>query len=289
MFKTENWFAIDRDRGLMRPKIGKIVSTALLVLLTLILLFGTIGTVPSGNTGIRTLGSAVEGTVNPGFYLKLPFIQHVIVMNTQTQKESVESVEAASKDLQTVKTNVAINYHIGADKAIQIFTNIGTDYTSKIIDPAIQETVKASTAKYTAEELITNREQAREDIITLLTTKLALFGISTDAVNITNFDFSPQFNQAIEKKVTAEQNALAAKNQLEQTKYEAEQRVAQAKGEAEAIRIQSQAIESGGGKNYVALQWIEAWSKGGSQVPNMIVGTGGSTNFLLDVGNLGSK
>jgi regulator of protease activity HflC (stomatin/prohibitin superfamily) len=241
------------------PKFGKIIGTVLLSLIGLILIWGSFGTIPTGSIGIRTLGNAVIGTVTPGYYLKIPIIQQVITMDVQTQKESVESVEAASADLQTVKTNVAVNYHVGAKEAVQIFTNVGADYVSRVMDPAIQEAVKATTASSTAEQLITHREAVRDSVIALLTSKMAGYGITVETINITNFDFSPSFNAAIEAKVTTEQNALAAKNKLDQVQYEADQRIAQARGEAEAIKIQSQAIESGGGKNYVALQAISKW------------------------------
>ena len=81
-----------------------------------------------------------------------------------------------------------------------------------------------------------------------------------DEFSIVNFNFSESFNTAIEAKVTAEQNALAAKNKLEQSKYEADQRIATAKGEAEAIKIQAQAIQTQGGAAYINLKAIEKWN-----------------------------
>ncbi len=136
--------------------------------------------------------------------------------------------------------------------------------------------MKANTAKYTAEQLITKREDVRAGIIALLTDKMKPFGVTVDAVNITNFDFSPQFNTAIEAKVTAEQNALAAKNKLDQVQYEAQQRVAQADGEAKAIAIQAQAINSQGGASYVQLKAIEKWD---GKLPTQFI-PGQSVPFL---------
>lgn len=237
-----------------KVRVVKVVVHAVIALMALVLLFGSVGTVGAGSIGVKTTFSAVSGTVQPGLYFKKPFVDHVIEMDTQTQKQEVKSVEAASKDLQTVTTNVAVNYHLDPSKASIMYQNVGVDYADRLIAPAIQESVKATTAKYTAEELITDREAAREGIISLLTAKMQPFGITTDALNITNFDFSKTFNDAIEAKVTAEQNALAQKNKLEQVKYEAEQKVTTARADAEATRLISDAANN---EKYIQLKQLE--------------------------------
>ncbi len=243
----------------LHPKVLKIVGHAVGFLVLFIVFVGAWGTIGAGEVGVKTRLGAVLGTEKPGLYFKLPLIEHVEVMDVQTQKEAVKAVEAASQDLQTVTTDVAINYHLEPNRASAIYQNIGTDYASRVIDPAIQESVKANTAKYTAEQLITNREAVRQGIIDLLTQKMTQFGIQIDAINITNFTFSPDFTQAIESKVTAVQNAEAAKNKLAQVQYEAQQAVATAEGQAKAIAIQAQAISSQGGQSYVNLKAIEKW------------------------------
>ncbi len=199
--------------------IGKIVKTVILSIIGLFvlgLIFGSFGTISAGNRGVKTRVGAVVGTLQPGLYFKLPYIEHIISMDIQTQKEQTEA-EAASKDLQTVKTTVAVNYNLQEEKVADLFTRIGTSYSGRLIDPAIQEVVKAVTARYTAEELITKRPQVTEDIQSSLSEKLSQNDIIVTGVSIVNFDFSQQFNAAIEAKVTAEQNALAAKNKLEQS------------------------------------------------------------------------
>ncbi len=228
-------------------------------LILIILAFGSFGTIGAGAVGVETTLGAVVGTKSPGLYFKLPIIEGVVSMDTQTQKEEVKAVSAASQDLQEVTTDVAINYHLEPSKAAAIYQNIGTDYASRVIDPAIQESVKANTAKYTAEQLITQREAVRQGIIDLLTGKMAQFGVMVDAINITDFKFSADFTTAIEAKVTAVQNAEASKNKLAQVQYEAQQTIAKAQGDAEAIRISAQAINSQGGADYVELQRIKAW------------------------------
>lgn len=240
------------------PAIGKMVATGIISLIVIILIFGSIGTVPAGYVGVKTRFSAVSSVVQPGVYFKIPFVDHITTMDTQTQKEQVDAT-AASNDLQQVTATVAINFHVLPADAGIIYQKIGADYQSRVIDPAIQESIKSVTANYTAEQLITEREKVREEILALLTTKLQTFGVNADSLNIVNFNFSETFNTAIEAKVTAQQNALAAQNKLQQVQFEAQQTVATAKAQAEAIQIQAQAINSQGGADYVALQKIKAW------------------------------
>jgi regulator of protease activity HflC (stomatin/prohibitin superfamily) len=189
-------------------------------------------------------------------------------MDVKTQKY-VADATAASRDLQDVKTKIAVNYHILPDSTPQLYKEIGIDYSDRIIQPFEQETVKATTAQFTAEELITKREQVKEQIRVSLAEKLRPRGIVVEDISIVNFEFSPSFTQAIEAKVTAEQNALREKNKLAQVEYEAKQRIAQAEGEAKAIQIQAEAIRAQGGKEYVQLQAIGKWN---GQLPTMMFG-----------------
>lgn len=240
-------------------QIIRYVKNSVIGIFVLTILFSGFGTISTGEVGIRTTLNKVTTTQQPGLYFKVPFFQGMNIINTQTQKEQINA-NAASNDLQTVSTAVAINYSIDPESAILLFSTVGTEYKSKIIDPAIQEVVKAVTAQYTAEQLITKRAEVTDKIKIGLSDRLTSNHINVEQVSITNFDFSESFNAAIELKVTAEQNALAAKNKLEQVKYEKEQVIAKAQGEAESIRIQAQAINSQGGADYVQLQAIAKWN-----------------------------
>lgn len=267
---------IDKDGDVL---VGKVVAHVVLGILALVIVFGSFGTIPSGYVGVKTQFGKVVGTVNPGVYLKLPIIQGVTEMDVQTQKDQADAT-AASNDLQSVTATVAVNYHVETQDAAQIFANIGTDYASRVISPAIQESIKSVTANYSAQELITSREKVREDIITLLSGKLQTYGVQTDSLNIVNFYFSDQFESAIEAKVTAVQDAEAAKNKLAQVQYEAQQRVAEADGEAKAIQIQSAAINSQGGAAYIQKLAIDKWD---GHYPNTYFAGSGATP-LINIG-----
>lgn len=251
-----------KQEGFEKQKVWnyvKIVRDSIIGLVVLIIFFGSLGTVKAGERGVRLRFGAVVATVNEGLYVKFPLIEKVLKMDVKVQKEEVNA-SAASKDLQTVSSIVAVNFNLSPESVAKIYKDVGVDYKVRLIDPALQESVKAVTAKYTAEELITKREIIRDGIKQVLADKLLPYGIIIDQFNIVDFDFSKSFNDAIEAKVTAEQQALAAKNKLEQIKFEAEQRVTTAKAEAEAIRIQAAAIQNQGGAEYVNLKAIEKWN-----------------------------
>ena len=206
------------------------------------------------------------GKVNPTVYsdwlhIKTPIITEAVKYNIQTQKLEAQS-EASSKDLQTVTASIVVNYKYKESEVVNLYKNVGKEekVAEKIITPAVQEVFKSVVAKYSAEQLITERSSVSKDIETTLNTRLQDYGIQIQLFNIVNFDFSKSFNDAIEAKVTAEQNALAEKNKLEKVKYESEQKVVAAEAQAKAIEIQAKAIQTQWGAEYVKLKWIEKWN-----------------------------
>jgi regulator of protease activity HflC (stomatin/prohibitin superfamily) len=230
------------------------------VFFSVIALFAAFEIVEPGERGVVIeLGAVQDRVLEEGFHFIVPFTQRVKIMDVTVQKY-VAGADSASKDLQSVYAEIALNYHLDPLRVNSIYQNFrGTELYS-FIDPSIHEAVKAGTAKYTAEELITQRDAVKDTITTEMRTRLEEFGILVDGVSIVTFEFSMAFNQAIETKVTAEQNALAEKNRLEQIKYEAEQTIVKAEAEAEAIRIQAEAIQNQGGAEYVQLQAIYQWN-----------------------------
>jgi prohibitin 2 len=202
--------------------------------------------VPSGHRGILLRFGKVEGIKPEGLNMRLPFIDSVELISVRTQLYESDA-SAASKDLQDVTAKIAINYKVDPSRVGYIYQTIGTNYIDVIAHPAIQETVKEITARFNAEDMILKRAEVKDAIVIALTTRLAQRDIITESINITNFEFSEEFTNAIEDKVVAQQNALQASNKLEQVKVEAQQAKARAEGEASAIianaQGQAQAIQ----------------------------------------------
>ncbi len=255
------------------------LSTGIIAIIALLLILGflSVGTVNAGERGVLLQFGAVTGKVfNEGLYFKIPFVQTVVKLDVKVQKTEV-GADASSKDLQIVNSTVALNFKLDPGKVADLYQSVGRNYEDRLIDPSMQESVKAATAKFTAEELITKRSEVREEIKLNLKEKLEPHGILVDEFNIVDFSFSTAFNHAIEEKVTAEQRALAAKNKLEQVKFEAEQKIAEAKGRAEAIRIESEALKTN--DKILEMRFIEAWD---GKLPVVM----GETANLMDISSL---
>lgn len=234
---------------------------SIIILLLIICGFNSWFVVEPGYNGFTvTLGKVNSTVYTDGLHFKTPFITKSVKYNIQTQKAEWVT-EASSKDLQTVDATIVVNYKFKESEVVNLYKNVGKEekVQEKVLEPAIQEVFKSVVAKFSAEQLITERSVVSKEIEDALNKKLDAYGIQIQSFNIVNFNFSKSFNDAIEAKVTAEQNALAEKNKLEQVKYEAEQKVVAAEAQAKAIEIQAKAIQNQWGAEYVKLKWIERW------------------------------
>lgn len=244
--------------------------------------------VPAGNTGVvLTLGEVASTPFSEGFHLKAPFIQTVEHMSNKIQVYETPA-SAVSKDLQTVSSKVAVNYRLLSDKSPDMYKNVGVDYQTILITPVVQECMKSATAKYNAEQLITERAAVSDEVKSALDSKLNTYGIYIEKFNIVNFDFSSEFNAAIEAKQVAEQNLIKTKTEQEQAKVvaktEAEKKVIAADAEAEAILKQAQAqadanklLEESLSSKVIAYEQIQKWD---GIMPKV---TGKDGGLLIDV------
>ena len=270
------------------PKVNVSAAKAVVGIVIALIIVGVIASaavqiVDAGHRGVLLHWNAVDVTSPPleeGLHFVVPFQDSIVNMEVRTLK-FVKSTSSASKDLQTVSTEVTVNYHPSPNSINILFKEVGLDYENRVIQPAIEEVVKQVTANYNAEELITKRPLVKSDITIEITQRLNDFNIITDIVSITDFQFSVLFASAIESKVEAEQKAFKAVNDLQRIQVEAQQRqaqaqgvalanIAEANGEAEAIRIINAALSTN--PNY--LEWLktQAWD---GKLP-LVVGEGGT-------------
>ena len=212
----------------------KVVLPVLAILAVLFVIANSLVIVEAGHTGVVvTLGRVDENVLQEGLHFKIPFLQEVVKIDNRITKLEVDT-EAFSKDLQTVSTTLAINYRVDTSKSYSIYKNIGRSYESVLVVPAVNEVLKATTAKYTAEESVTNRSLVSDGLIAGLNEKLNEIGLYITDVNIINFDFSEAYINAIEEKQVAQQQLLKAETE-KQTK------ITNAEAEAEAIKIKAEA------------------------------------------------
>jgi len=263
---------------------AKIIGVAIIALIVIAAIAAaSVQIVDAGHRGVLLHWNAVDVTVPPldeGLHFVVPFQDQVVNMEVRTLL-FVKGTSSASKDLQTVTTEVTVNYAPDPNTVNTLYKEVGLNYQSRIIAPAVEEVVKQVTANYNAEELITKRPQVKSDIETEITIRLNVYNINTQVISLTDFQFSDLFSRAIESKVEAEQKALKAENDLKRIEVEARQaeaqaigiaaaNVAQANGEAEAIRVINEALAN----NPEYLEWLktQAWD---GRLP-LVVGQGGT-------------
>jgi len=276
-----------------------VVAIVIIVIVVGALTTGGFVRVPAGYRGVMlTFGKAEDRILQEGLNFKIPFVQTVELMNVQIQK--AESTEATvTKDLQEVSTTVAVNYKLNPNAVNVIFRDLRSDYVDRVIKPNIEESLKATTALYTAEELVTKRAVVKSAFDDILAERIMPFNIEVVSVSLTDFQFSPSFAAAIEAKVTAEQEALQAKNKLEQVRYEAQQQIIQAEaeknatiarslGQARARIIEANAtagaiklITSQMTPEYAQYLWLTQWN---GKLPAVMGGE--SQGLMIDISTL---
>ncbi len=278
---------------------GVITVIAVIAVIGVVVATSVFVRVPSGYRGVLITFGKVEDTVlQEGLNYKVPFTQTVVLMNVQIQKaESTEST--ATKDLQEVSTTVAVNFRLDPSRVNEIYKDLREDYVSRVIKPNIEESLKATTAQYRAEELVTKRAEVKGTFDDILVERLRVFNIDVVAVSLTDFQFSASFSAAIEAKVIAEQQALQAKNTLEQIRYEAQQQIIQAEAArnatiaraegdafaqiiqanstAESIRLITEQMTA----EYSQYLWLQQWD---GQLP--VVYSGDGQGLILDISQL---
>jgi regulator of protease activity HflC (stomatin/prohibitin superfamily) len=262
-----------------KAKIAAVVITFIVIIIVMI---ESVVIVEAGHRGVVLYLGAVENRVLPeGIHFIIPFAEQVVQMEVRTQKFQAEA-SAASNDLQEVQTVIALNYELDPKEVNKVYQLLGVNYADRIISPTIQESVKASTAKFNAEELITKRETAKGVIAQTIRNTLTPNNILVENVFITDFKFSDAFESQIEQKVVAFQKFLTEQNNLRAVRVIANQNVVQAEaaaraniakasGESQAIKIITSQLRSS--PEYLQWQAINRWNgqlpyaSGSSAVP----------------------
>jgi len=242
--------------------------------------------VDAGNLGVvMKWGEIQDVALQEGIHFRMPVQTQIINISTRVHKMEA-SATASSKDLQVVSTKIALNYRVDAARIVEVYRNVGTRLVveNTIIDPALQESLKQATAQYTAEELITKRQQVKETLGDSIKVTLAKNDILVTELSITDFQFAAEYQAAVEAKQVAEQRALTATNDLARIKVEAAQAEAKAQGTANAMLARAEAeakaqelLRKTISAEIVYLRAVEKWD--GHQPT--IVGEGGA---ILDLG-----
>lgn len=240
----------------------------------------------------KFLGKVQKGSVQSGLNLKCPLLCGIDIYDANIQEEQFPAA-AATKDLQDLTAELTVFYTIDPAPLTTTRTRIGTmpQVTAKVRS-LTQEAFKASSAQYTAEEAITKREQLRKAFDEGMTKRLSSFGINFEGSAIENLSFSPKFNEAVEAKQIAEQQAKQAIFDAKKAEAQAQAEINRAKGKAEAQRLLAETLKSQGGRLVLQKEAIAAWREGGAQMPKVLVMDGKGNNgvpFLFNLGDVNAQ
>ncbi len=228
----------------------------------------------AGEVGVvRRFGEIRPNVLTEGLNFVVPFLDTVQVENVRVRLAEIES-SAASRDLQDVAMQFAVNYQVDPHYVTQLHRTVGSDFETIILHPAIQESLKATTALFSSEEIVTRRAEVSAKVVEELSNRVDQHGIRILSLNILDLGFSDEFNQAIEARQIAEQNVLTAMQELERARVHAEQEIVAAQAEADAMRILNQEITP----ELLTRLWIDRWD---GVKPQVTGGDGGIPQLLL--------
>ena len=266
----------------------KLIGVIFLAIFAVILVSSSFVVIPAGHTGVAlTFGKVEDVVLQEGLHFKVPFVQKIVVVDNRIVKLDVNT-EAFSKDLQTITTVVAVNYHVGKENSQTLYKNVGMAFEEVLITPAVNEVLKAVTAKYTAVELVSSRAEVSMLLDDGLNEKLNAYGIFINELNIINWDFSEEYINAVEAKQVAEQNLIKTRTEQEQAlviaNTEAQKRVIAAEAEANEIKVLAQAnaesnriITESISELLIKYQTVAKWD---GKLPTVM---SGSDNMLIDI------
>ena len=266
----------------------KLILTIFVVILAIIFLGSSFVVIPAGHTGVAlTFGKVEDVVLQEGLHFKVPFVQKIVVVDNRIVKLDVNT-EAFSKDLQTITTVVAVNYHVGKENSQTLYKNVGMGFEEVLITPAVNEVLKAVTAKYTAVELVSSRAEVSMLLDDGLNEKLNNYGIFINELNIINWDFSEEYINAVEAKQVAEQNLIKTRTEQEQAlviaNTEAQKRVIAAEAEANEIKVLAEAnaesnriLTESISELLIKYQTVAKWD---GKLPTVMAG---SDNMLIDI------
>jgi regulator of protease activity HflC (stomatin/prohibitin superfamily) len=217
------------------------VGMLVILLIIIIIAWGTFAIVPAGHRGVVLWWGSVENRImGEGLNFKVPIAEKVIKVDVKVQPHPFKEIDASSKEYQMVKMTGMMNFHIDPAYVNDLYQKVGLDFADKVIDPAFNDFVKEVVPTYPIGEILPKREEIRKRAMGKLGENLTRYHIIVDDIYFANIRFSPAYEQAIEAKQVAQQQVETQRQVLAQREIEAQQKVASAKGEAESIQVVAQ-------------------------------------------------
>lgn len=248
---------------------NKIIVPAIVIslLVVLIAFFNPLAIVGVGERGVKvTLGKVSPTSYTEGIHFITPFISHIKNMNVKTQKSYVET-SVYTKDIQNAQITYVLNYNLQPENAHRMYREVGMNYLETVVTPVVEGTLKDVIGKWNAQDLVANREQATREVLVKLQQHLTPKYVNVTDFQMTAIAYSGVFEKAIENKVTAEQEALRAKNKTVQIQEEAKQKLISAEAEAKSMAIRAHALTQN--KALVEYEAVQKWD---GKLPEYVLG-----------------
>lgn len=234
------------------------VVTVIVLFVIAVLLCNPIVVVGVGERGVKvTLGKVSPESLGEGMHFIMPYVQKIAKMDVKTQKYTTQT-HVYTKDIQQARISYVVNYNLVSDSAYRMYQEVGMDYVSKVINPVLEGSIKDVIGKWNAQDLVANREEATNDILLKLRDQLTPKYVNVTGFQIVDINYSDVFERAIESKVTAEQDALKAKNKTVQIQEEAKQKLISAEAEAKSMSIRANALTQN--KALVEYEAVQKWN-----------------------------
>lgn len=244
------------------------IGTLTAGILTLMVLAGSFYTIDETERGVKTRMGVIVGNVDPGFGVKIPFVEDVKVYDVKVQKEQYDAIQALSKDQQMAQISLAVNFQINPAGVSEIYKQLGKDYVERVVTPAVYNTTKAVFGQYTSSDSIKDYNAMSQKMTDTLDEELSQYGISVRAVQVTSVGFSPEYLATVEDRMKAEVEVQKAQQNLAREKVQADikrtqadasayEKLAAAKAEAEGIELRGQALKAN--QELVELTKAERW------------------------------
>lgn len=241
----------------MKARVATVLGIIIAILI-LVVSFSGMTQVDTGHRGIKvSFGKVVDGPLAEGLYFYNPFLYEIVQLDIRTQILS-GSTMAYTKDVQQTSLTYILNYSLKPEAAVEMFKTVGRDWSQKLVIPVVEANIKEVIGQFEAVDLIANREKAKRSILEQIKAEVDSKGILITNFELSNIDYSDEFEQAVEAKVTAIQRAAEAKNRTVQVQEEANQKIIAAKAEAESMSIRSQALSQNRG--LVEYEAVQKWN-----------------------------
>ena len=275
-FKPNNGYVMENDN--MFDVFLSVICTAVLWIIGLVFVFGSWFTVAEGERAIlTTFGKASNHIYEAGLHVKLPLIQDVKTFDVKTIRADFKT-ETYTKDIQTARITVSYSYNLISNDIVETYKTYGNQWQERILYPNLEQAVKAEVGTWNADQMIANRDKVASNILTSLQARMIehSYPVSVTNFQMINIDYSDQFENAIEKKVVAEQAALEEANRTKQIEQKAKQQIVQSEAEAKAIRIKAQALQQNA--QLIELEAVKKWD---GKLPQIM--TGDSMPILMNL------